>query len=111
MSQLDIRNYGQVIERLVGPMVEKERPREAMQSVLKPPEHEFDLQIIQQGTERYYSEALVDRLLDENYRQRRAVEGYRQTFEETDVQVTKLLLRLGFAFAVILTIVAIVMRR
>ena len=111
MSSVDIRNYGRVIESLAGPMVEKEKSSEAMHSILQPAEREVDLQIIQQGVERYYPEGLMDKLLDENHRQRQAIEGYRQTFEETDVQVTRLLLRLGLAFAVILTIVAFVMGR
>lgn len=111
MSEVDIRNYGQMIESLARLPLEKERPREAIQSVLRPAEREVASPIIQEGVERYYSEALVDRLLDQNYRQRQAIEGYRQTFEETDVQVTNLLLRLGLAFAVILTMVAFVMGR
>ena len=111
MSEVDIRNYGEVIESLVEPTVEKERSRETVQPILQSSRQEVDLQVIQQGPGRYYAEALVNRLLDENGRQRQAVEQYKQTFEETDIQVTNLLLRLGVVFAIILTIVAFVMGR
>ena len=111
MSNVDIRNYGGVIESLVEPTVEKERSKETVQPILQSSKQEVDLQIIQQGPGRYYAETLVNRLLDENGRQRQAIEQYKQTFEETDFQVRNLLLRLGLIFAIILITVVFVLGR
>ena len=111
MSKVDIRNYGEVIESLSGPMVEKERLKETLQPILQLSRQTVDLQIIRQGPERYYPEALVDNLLDENGRQRQTIEQYKQTFEETDFHVRNLLLRLALVFAVILMTVVFVLGR
>jgi len=111
MSEVDLRNYKQVIESLRG-AVEEVRPREAVQAALRQekPEPVFPIGG-QRGAERSYSEAVVDRLLEQNYTQRQALEAYQQTFQETDIQVSTLLLRLGIVFAIILTLVVGVMAR
>lgn len=111
MSDIDIRNYGRVIEDLGGTPAERERPREAIKSVLLPEEQGMAVPVIQRGEAKYYSEALVDRLLEENYRQQLSIKDYRETFEETDNQVANLLLRLGIVFAVILAFAVFIVSR
>lgn len=111
MSAVDLRNYRQVIEDLRG-IEEKGRPREIVQGVLgqEKPEAVFPISR-QHGAERVYSEAIVDKLLEENFKQRQAIETFRQTFEETDINVSNLLLRLEIVFAVILTFIVAVLNR
>lgn len=111
MSNIDIRNYGRVIEALSGTPAERERPREAIRSVLPPKEQGMAVSVIQRGDAKFYSEALVDRLLEENYRQQLSIRDYRETFEETDNQVANLLLRLGVVFAVILALAVFIVGR
>ena len=112
MSEVDLRNYRQVIESLRGGAVEAVRPREAVQAVLRQekPEPVFPIGD-QRSAERFYSEAVVDRLLEQNYKQRQAMEAYQQTFQETDIEVSTLLFRLGIVFAIILILVVAVLAR